>query len=125
MKVLRFNHSEKIAITVSDDGQIEVWTASDRTGGRVFKSLAGQKAILSSDGGDRWNSRAEKAAFCQYHQIWLGEYPYGSWCYAIRQCLTTGEVVIHSIETEINPHGLTDSEVWLKECQSYVPTVAV
>ena len=121
-QVVKYNHQERFAVTADENG-VEFWrpaTAGDvKT--RVFENSKG-KSVLASDNGYGWRS-AKKAANCEYFQVWFGEYPYGSYCWAIRRS-RTGEVSIETIMTEVNPRGLTESERWRQECESYAPECA-
>lgn len=115
-----FNFSEKIALTV-ENGIPTLWRSleSGETT-RVFKNSKG-KAILSPD--FQWWEREKKdAPNCEYAEIWLGDFPYGSWAWTIRRCKKTGSVVIGEISTDINPRGDTQQDKFRESCKTYVPS---
>jgi hypothetical protein len=119
----KYNHKESFAVT-SDNDTIEFWEPA-KAGAKkikVFANKDGEKRVLASDGGFGWKHQAKKAQYCEYHQVWFGEFPYSSYCWAIQRCLLTGDVTIQTLYTEINPRGLTECEIWQKECQTYVPS---
>lgn len=117
-----FDFNEKIAITTTG-GSVCVWTPVGREESQVFTDTNGKKAVLKSDNGSWWDSHKKEAENCFYAQMWLGDYPYGSWCYAIRMCKVTGKVSISEITTDINPRGLSSSERWIQDCKTYVPSL--
>jgi len=122
MDILKFSFSEKVAVTL-DNGVIEIWTPVEYSGEKrtkLFSKSIG-KCILSSDSGYTWKYYSMDAPYCEYYEYWMGEYPYSSWAWAIRKCKVTGEVIVESIETEINPRGETQQDRWRRECLSYVP----
>lgn len=117
-----FDANELVAITVTDQGGVSYWGA-DKTSSitKVFQDKNGKKAVLYLYSHWKFEDVASKAPYCLYHQMWFGEFPYGSWCWAIRKCLISNKVKIWEICTDINPRGLSNSESWIKECKSYVP----
>jgi len=117
--LLDFDASEKVALT-EENGNIIFWTTEGGGKPRAFSSDRG-KAVLSGDGGYRWKNEKKEADNCFYGQIWLGDFPYGSWCWAIRQCKLTGEIDVKTITTDINPRGLSASERWIQGCKAYAP----
>lgn len=114
----KFNYHESIAITV-ENNQVIRWGADGTGQKKVFEGKHG-KAILTSDEGYWWQRNAKQAPNCQYAQLWMGDYPYGSWCWAIR-IGNDGSVDIESIETEINGRGESPSDQWVRECKTWVP----
>lgn len=120
--MIKINLDELVALTV-EDGVITRWEASEYSGStnlRVFVK-DGKKIVLTGDGGYWWKQEAKEAAYCEYAQLWMGEFPYGSWAWSVRRCKVTGDVKVESIETSINCRGLSDSDAWEKECRAYVP----
>jgi hypothetical protein len=115
----QFSFSERTAIT-HESGKILVWTPPESVGGKVFRSSEGS-VILQSDGGSWWNFNKNEAQYCFYAEYWMGEYPYGSWAWAIRLCKVSGEVSVSILDTEINSRGLTEQDIWRGECRFYVP----
>jgi len=118
-----FNYDEKIAVT-EESGVPTVWSArrwSVPAPSRVFQDGKGRKCILFSDGGRRWEESKTSAPYCDYAQFWYGDFPYGSWCYAIRKCKTTGLVEVAKISTDINPRGESSADAWKRRCATYVP----
>ena len=118
---IKFDASEKVAITVTESGDISQWnTRKTDNECKVFANKHGNKAILYRS---NWSfeDTAKRTPYCLYQQLWYGEFPYGSWSWAISKCLVTNEVKISTLFTSINSRGLSDSEFWEKECKSYVP----
>lgn len=125
-KNIKFDAGEKVAVTVDENGKIERWGTWKTDVSKVFQDKRGSKCVLYLspyfEGLFReFEGIAKKAPYCMYHQLWFGEFPYGSWCWAIRKCSVTNEVQISTICTDINPRGLSDSEYWIEKCKSYVP----
>lgn len=122
MKIIEFNREEKFAIT-EDEGVISMWgpPGYEETTAKVFHKEGKPSLFLVSDEGYTWNHEAKKAPYCEYFEVWFGEFPYGSWAYGIRKCLVTGEVKISTFETEINPRGQTGQDEWRDDCMTYAP----
>lgn len=117
----KFSFAERTAITV-EDGKVELWSADGSGRAKMFKNSKGS-AILKSDDGYWWSQFKKDAEYCHFAQYWMGEFPYSSWCFALRVCKVTGEATVTGIETEINPSGATESDRWVQECKTYVPEV--
>jgi hypothetical protein len=122
MVMKKFSFNQRTAITTSEEGKVEVWTADGTGRTRLFKNSKGA-AILKSDDGRWWDRNKKEADYCNFAQYWMGEYPYSSWCFALRLCKITGEAVVTAIETEINSRGATESDLWKQHCKTYVPQV--
>ena len=122
MKIIKFNSKEKFAIT-EDEGVISMWGPVEYANGlvKVFHKDGQKTLVLASDKGYHWKDSAKKAPYCEYHEVWFGEFPYGSWAYGIRKCLVTGEVKVSTFETEINPRGQTGQDEWRDDCRTYAP----
>jgi hypothetical protein len=116
-----FSFAQRTAIT-SEHGKVELWSADGAGRAKLFKNSKGA-AILKSDDGRWWDQSKKEAKYCHFAQYWMGEYPYSSWCFALRVCKITGEALVTAIGTEINPSGATDSDLWNQECKTYVPQV--
>jgi hypothetical protein len=116
-----FSYAQRTAIT-SEDGKVELWNAYGAGRAKVFRHSKGA-VILKSDNGRWWVQSKKEAEYCQFAQYWVGEYPYSSWCFALRVCKITGEAVVTEIGTEINPRGGTESDLWEQECKAYAPQV--
>ena len=84
------------------------------TDGRVLR--------LSGDDGWWWNREKEQTEYLSFAQFWLGEFPWSSFCWALRYHKDSKTFNIQEIETEINPRGLTESDRWLQDCRSYIPS---
>ena len=119
---MRFDFSEKIAITI-ENGIPTIWepahedSASGFKSGKVFTSEKG-KLVLRSDRGKWWEQNAKhESNGVQWAQLWLGDFPYGSWCWAVRLD-PDGKVTISEIATDINPSGPSESERWIQECKT-------
>lgn len=123
--IIKFNAGERVAITVTNEGLIQKWGTFKSEISKVFADKRGNKCILYLFSVFDFEGTAKKAPYCLYHQMWFGEFPYGSWCWAIKKCLVTNEVNISTICTDINPRGLSESEHWIEKCKSYVPDSVV
>ena len=145
MKVITENFKDSIVFTVSTGGVVERWApAVDRIQESGMKKMftltkeiyvsskscyeiTTKKVVLVSDrgtwfnGDDRWTEGAKVAEHCRYKAEWYGEFPYGSWAIAIRQCSETNKVSWSEFSTDINPRGLSDAERWEERCQEYKP----
>jgi hypothetical protein len=123
VKVLAKNETELVVITQDErTGVILLWTPAQAgvQMQKVFEFKSGKKVFLTAVPG--WWQRSKKdAKYCEYYQLWLGEYPYSSWAISIRKCKVTQEVDIRIIDTEINGRGVNPSDGWEAECQAYVP----
>jgi len=84
------------------------------TDGRVLR--------LSSDNAWWWDHSKEQTEYLSFAQLWLGEFPWSSFCWAVRYHKDSKTFTIEEIVTEINPRGLSDSERWLQDCRSYIPS---
>lgn len=118
----RFNFSERIALTV-ENGIPTLWTqcsANSHTQ-RLFKNSKG-KSILAPEG-SWWEREKQDAPYCEYAELWMGDFPYGSWAWTVRKCKVSGEVVINAISTDINPRGMTQQDKFRQDCLTYVPEV--
>lgn len=117
---VKFDSSENVGLTVDDSGNIALWVdyKTDNEH-KVFADKHSNKAILYRS---NWSfeDTAKKAPYCLYQQLWYGEFPYGSWSWAISKCLVTKKVKISTICTSINSRGLSDSDYWVEKCKSYV-----
>jgi photosystem II stability/assembly factor-like uncharacterized protein len=124
ISILGFSEKEKTAITVSPDGLIEVWVPAEYKGegklSKIFTAKSGNKYVLVRDNG-LWFKDAKEAAFCKYKQLWLGEYPYSSWAFCVRQDKSTGHATVEVVETEINGKSTTPSDRWEQDCMAYLP----
>lgn len=122
---VKFNAGERVALTVTNEGLIQKWGTFKSDTSKVFADKSGNKCVLYLSSTFNFEGIAKKAPYCLHHQMWFGEFPYGSWCWAIRKCLVTNEVKISMICTDINPRGLSDSDYWVEKCKSYVPDSVV
>ena len=120
MAINEFCYSERVALTVEQNAVPTVWTAEGDGSPRVFGE-GDKKAILRSE--DGWWNRAKTTEpnGVEWAQYWMGEFPYGSWCWAIRR-YPDGRVTVRDIETEINPRGLSESEEWIRDTRCQVVT---
>lgn len=120
----KFYFEEKIAVT-TNNGLVEFWYEAKDKPGKIFVDEHGRKAILASDNGRRWESAKQTAPFCEYMTVWLGDFPYSSFCWAIRRDLLTGHIRISEISTDINPSGLNATEKWKNSYRTYVSPAVV
>jgi hypothetical protein len=118
--VLAFDLGEAVAVTADESG-VQLWTAGYSSNCKVFEEN-GRKKLLSGDSGYRWKKEKKTAKYCEYASFWFGDFPYSSWCYAIRRCLVTGEVQVSEIATDINSRGPSTHDRWIANYQSYVPS---
>lgn len=125
-KKIKFDFDEKVAFTVTNTGKISKW-GTDNSGSitKVFQDKNGNKAVLYLYSHWNFEQEASTAPYCKYLQLWFGNFPYGSWSWAIRKCLVTNEVKISTICTDINPRGMSESDCWTEKCKSYVPDSVV
>lgn len=121
---VKFNPGERVALTVTNEGLVQKWGTFKTDTCKVFADKRGNKAILYLSSWD-FEETAKSAPYCKYIQLWYGEFPYGSWCWAIRKCSVTNEVEISTICTDINPRGMSESDYWTEKCKSYVPDSVV
>lgn len=121
--MLKFDASEKIAIT-EENGLIAFWSVEGTGKPRTFTNKNGDKAILKSDNGVWWEANKKEADNCFFAQLWAGDFPWDSWCWAIRVCKSTGEVKVNTITTDINPSGLSTAERWERDCLAFSPMVS-
>lgn len=127
MKTLEIDLNYDLALTQdSESGEIRLWEAYDesrRTGESKLFIDREKKKVLHNYNDNLKNVKRNftEAKHCYFTQLWFGEYPYGSWCWAIRLCKTTGTVKVSTITTEINPSGETDSDYWKRKCVEYTP----
>ena len=113
METIFFSYHEKIAVTISN-GEIEFWEEAtflplSEAKPKVFGKS--KKTILKKSG--RWESHKKHGEVADYLTMWMGEYPWDSWCLAVAQNHDSRKVSVKTFDTEINPRGLTDSEYWL------------
>lgn len=121
-----FDNDEKVAITVTNQGKVSQWgTSNSKSITKVFQDNKGNKAVLYLYSHWDFEKEATSAPYCKYKPQLFGDFPYGSWCWAIRKCLVTNEVRIWEICTDINPRGVSSSEQWVNKCKSYVPANVV
>lgn len=120
----RFNFSESIALTV-ENGIPTLWTQccsdSHLFKTQLFKNSKGKAILVNHDQGSWWEREKQDAPHCEYAELWMGDFPYGSWAWTIRKCKVSGEVVVDSISTDINPRGMTQQDRFRQDCQTYVP----
>lgn len=116
-----FSYKHRTAIT-SGNGKVELWNAYGTGRAKVFRHSKGT-VILKTDDGRWWEQSKKDGKYCQFAQYWVGDYPYSSWCFALRVCKITGKAVVTAIGTEINSSGSTDSDLWVQDCKDYVPQV--
>lgn len=121
--MIYFDAAEKVALT-TENNQIIVWTEKGDGTPRIFTSEKGYKVLLKGDNGAWWEQKKIECKNCYYAQLWLGDFPFGSWCWAIKKCKTTKRVWVREIETDINPRGLSTSQQWIQCCEEYEPVTA-
>lgn len=123
MKIIAASQSEKTVLVQNADNSLSLWTPAQHMGGEIRKvfEIKGKKVLLSQKNIHWWRDRSKKAQFCEYYQHWMGDFPYGSWSWAIRLCKVTGTVDVQCIDTEINGRGINPSDRWVSECKSYAP----
>lgn len=110
--------SEKEAFTF-EDGKIIRWSAEETGKTQVFQAKNGEKMVLRSDNGSWWQNNKHVEVYCEWAQVWYGEYPWGSWGIGFR--VSGNEVYTDEFETEINPRGMTESERFVQNCKTYCP----
>ena len=108
--------SEKEAFTF-EDGKVVRWSANGRGKSQVFQAKNGTKMVLRSDQGRWWESNKKSADYCEWAEIWYGEFPYGSWAIGFR--VSGSGVEATEFETEINPRGMTAADRWRESCRTY------
>lgn len=120
-RMLKFDADKKIAITA--EHQIIIFWSEKKSGkSRTFTDQNGDKVILYGDDGVWWEANKKEAPNCFYGAFWSGDFPWGSWCWAIRICKSTGSVKVQTITTDINPSGgLSTAEKWERDCLAFAP----
>lgn len=112
------SYSEKTAIVI-ENGVVQKYSPGT-SNLKVFSTQDGRKLILSGDKGKWWEQSKKSTEYCEYAELWLGEYPYSSWAWAIRICKVSGKVEVSTIETCINCRGKTEQDLFREECLTYV-----